>query len=227
MRKVANTLWGIVLIILGIICTLNVFEITHINLFFDGWWTFLIIIPSFIEMIARKNKTWSIIWLIVGIILFLACRDILDFGMIMKLIFPVALILIGLNLIFKDKLDKRLSNKIKEMKNNNEDLEEYCATFGEARPSFKEKEFKGASLDAIFGSVELNLKNAIIKKDQIIKASAVFGGIDIIVPENINIKIKSTPIFGGVSKKVNLKYNEQLPTIYINAFCMFGGVSIK
>ena len=37
MRKVANTLWGIVLIILGIICTLNVFEITHINLFFDGW----------------------------------------------------------------------------------------------------------------------------------------------------------------------------------------------
>ncbi len=159
MRKVANTLWGIVLIILGIICTLNVFEITHIHLFFDGWWTLLIIIPSFIEMIARKNKTWSIIWLIVGIILFLACRDILDFRMIMKLIFPVALILIGLNLIFK--------------------------------------------------------------------ASAVFGGIDIIVPENINIKIKSTPIFGGVSKKVNLKYNEQLPTIYINAFCMFGGVSIK
>ena len=227
MRKVANTLWGIVLIALGIICILNIFEITHINLFFDGWWTFLIIIPSFIEMIARKNKTWSIIWLIIGITLFIDCRCIFDFSLIIRLILPVVLIVIGLNLILKNEFDKRLSNKVKEMNKNDEELEEYFATFKEVRLLFKEKEFKSASLDAIFGSVELNLKNAIIKKDQIIKASAIFGGIDIIIPENVNIKIKSTPIFGLVSKKVNSTYNEQLPTIYINAFCMFGGVNIK
>lgn len=227
MRKVGNTLWGIVLIVLGIIFTLNALEITDINVFFTGWWTFLIIIPSLIELIARENKTWSLIWLIVGIILFLSCQGLLDFELVMKLIIPVALILIGINLIFKDKIDKRLKDKIKQMNSNNEKLEEYCATFGEINQKFENQEFKGASADAIFGSIDLDLRNSTINHDQIIKATAVFGGIDVIVPSNVNVKVKSTPIFGGVSNKTNIKYDENLPTIYVDAFCMFGGVTIK
>ena len=56
MRKLANTLWGIVLVIIGVILTLNALDITNINIFFNGWWTLLIIIPSAIELIARENK---------------------------------------------------------------------------------------------------------------------------------------------------------------------------
>ena len=44
MRKLANTLWGIVLVVIGVILTLNALEITNINIFFEGWWTLLIII---------------------------------------------------------------------------------------------------------------------------------------------------------------------------------------
>ena len=60
-----------------------------------------------------------------------------------------------------------------------------------------------------------------------INANAIFGGIDIIVPPNVNVKVKSTPIFGGTSNKVKTTYNENLPTIYINSLAMFGGVEIK
>ena len=81
MRKLGNTLWGIVLVIIGVILTLNALEITNINIFFDGWWTLLIIIPSAIELIAREDKFWSAVWLIIGILLLLACRDILDFDL--------------------------------------------------------------------------------------------------------------------------------------------------
>ena len=73
MRKLGNTLWGIVLVIIGVILTLNALEITNINIFFDGWWTLLIIIPSAIELIAREDKFWSAVWLIIGILLLLAC----------------------------------------------------------------------------------------------------------------------------------------------------------
>ena len=45
--KLSNILWGIVLIILGVIIGLNALDITHIDIFFKGWWTFLIIIPCF------------------------------------------------------------------------------------------------------------------------------------------------------------------------------------
>lgn len=227
MRKLGNTLWGIVLIIIGVILTLNALEITNINIFFNGWWTLLIIIPSAIELIAREEKFWSAIWLIIGIILLLACRDILDFELIWRLTIPVIIILIGINLIFKDKLDKRMEKKNKELKEKVEGLEEYCATFGEVKADFNNQEFKGASLTAVFGSTDLDLRKAIINEDKLIKTCAVFGGIEIMVPENVNIKVKSTPIFGATSNKTNRKYDEKLPTIYVNSFCMFGGVDIK
>ena len=89
MRKIGNTLWGIVLVIIGVILTLNALEITNINIFFNGWWTLLIIIPSTIELIARENKFWSAVWLIIGIVLLLACRNILDFTLIWKVTSPV------------------------------------------------------------------------------------------------------------------------------------------
>lgn len=227
MRKIGNTLWGIVLIIIGVILTLNALEITNINIFFNGWWTLLIIIPSTIELIAREDKFWSAIWLIIGIILLLACRDFLDFELIWKLTIPVIIILIGINLIFKDKLDKKIEKKNKEMKEKGDELIEYCATFGEVKADFNNQEFNGASLTAVFGSTDLDLRKAIINEDKLIKTCAVFGGIEIIAPENVNIKVKSTPIFGATSNKTNREYNEKLPTIYVNSFCMFGGVDIK
>ena len=111
MRKIGNTLWGIVLVIIGVILTLNALEITNINIFFEGWWTLLIIIPSAIELIARENKFWSAVWLVIGILLLLSCRDILDFNLIWKLTIPVLIILLGINLIFKDKFDKKVLKK--------------------------------------------------------------------------------------------------------------------
>lgn len=227
MRKLGNMLWGIVLVVIGVILTLNALEITNINIFFNGWWTLFIIIPSAIELIARENKFWSAVFLIIGILLFLACRDILDFNLIWRLTIPVILILIGVNLIFKDKIDRKMQEKNKELKEKGQHLEEYCATFGEIKEDFNNQAFNGANLTAVFGSVDLDLRNAIISEDKLIKTCAVFGGIDMIVPENVNIKIKSIPIFGATSNKTGRKYDEKLPTIYIDSFCMFGGVDIK
>ena len=48
MRKIESILWGLVLIVVGVIIGLNTMGITNINIFFDGWWTLFIIVPSFI-----------------------------------------------------------------------------------------------------------------------------------------------------------------------------------
>ncbi len=227
MRKIGNTLWGIVLVIIGVILTLNALDITNINIFFNGWWTLLIIIPSAIELIARENKFWSAVWLIIGILLLLACRDILDFDLIWKLTIPVLLILVGINLIFKDKIDRKMEKKRKELKEKGQQMEEYCATFGEIKEDFNNQEFNGANVTAVFGSVDLDLRKAVISEDKFVKTSAIFGGIEVLAPENVNIKVKSVPIFGATSNKTGRKFDEKLPTIYVDSFCMFGGVDIK
>lgn len=173
----------------------------------------------------KKIELGNIIGLIFGVALLLATNGLLDFALIFKLAIPVILVGMGLSMIFKDILSKKINDKIKEL--NKDGLEEYYATFAGQKLDMTDDEFKGCSLNAIFGAIELNLKSAVIKEDKVINASAIFGGVDITVPADVNVKVKSTPIFGGASNQVKTIKGENIPTIYINAFCLFGGVDIK
>lgn len=227
MKKTESVLWGIVLIIIGIIVGGNTFGITDINIFFDGWWTLFIIVPSFIGLFNDNDKTGSIIGLLIGFGLLLGCQDIIRFDLIWKLAFPVILIVIGLSLIFKDVLGDKIGSEIKKLNENNNSKNSYCATFGGQNVNFDGEKFTGTSVTAVFGGVELDLRNAIIEEDVVINASAIFGGIDIYVPTNVKVKTKSMPIFGGVNNKVNIKAEEKRHTIYINGTAIFGGIEIK
>ena len=224
MKKTGNILWGIVFIIVGLIFGLNALGITDINIFFDGWWTLFIIIPSSISIVKERGGIGNFIWLTIGIVLLLAAQQIIDISEIGKLIFPAILIALGMGMIFKDTVRSKINDKVKEL--NKENREEYYATFSGQKLNFTGDEFKGANTNAIFGGVDIDLRNANITQDQIINATAVFGGIDVLVPNNINVKVVSNSIFGGVDNKVK-SYNENLPTIYIKAFCLFGGVEVK
>ena len=225
MSNIRSSLWGVLLIILGVIFGLNALEITNINIFFDGWWCFFIIIPCCIDLLKEGEKTGNVVGILVGLALFLACRDLIDFVLIWKLAIPVALVLIGLSIIFKDTINKNVKNEIKKMKQNKD--KEYYATFGEQNLNFDKEEFTGCDLNAIFGGVKCDLREAEFKDDVLITASAIFGGITIYVPEDVNVKINSTPIFGGTSDERRKKTKDGKHTLYIKSTCMFGGVDIK
>ena len=100
MKNFGNVLWGIALIVLGLIIGGNALGITNINIFFDGWWTLFIISPCFIGLFKEREKTGNIIGLLIGVALLLCCLDILDFDLIWKLALPAILIIIGLSCIF-------------------------------------------------------------------------------------------------------------------------------
>lgn len=226
MNNIKNILWGIILVIIGVIIGLNTMGITDIDIFFDGWWTLVIIVPCFIGLFTNKDKTGNIIGLLVGVILLLGMQNIIDFNLIWKLLLPSIIVIIGLSLIFKNTFNSKINNEIKKLNNKNTKNNEYCATFSGQRIDFPNEEFKGATLNSVFGSITCDLRGAKIKEDVVINASSVFGGIDIIAPDDVNIKIKSNSIFGGVNNKK--KNNEDKKyTIYVNASCLFGGVDIK
>lgn len=225
--KISNILWGICLVILGIIFGLNALEITNIDIFFDGWWTLFIIIPCFIDLFKSQDKTGNIIGLVVGIVLLLGAQDILRFDIIFKLLVPAILVAIGISVIFKDAINGKIKKEIENINNENKDVKEYYATFGEQNLDFASEDFKGADLNAIFGSVKCKLTDANIIENVVVKASAIFGSVTIYVPDHVNVKINSTPIFGGVSDQRKNKTSDADVTLYINALCIFGGIEIK
>ena len=225
MRSYVKYVLGFVLIFIGIILGLNAFGITSINIFFEGWWTLFIIIPSLIGLIEDKDKTPSLIFLILGIWLFLASRDLIEFGLLIKLLLPALLIAIGLLIVFKDVLN--INNKeIKKLEKNSTD-NNYYAIFGSQKIDFDKEKVNNIDAKSFFGEIKLDLSNANIEKDIVIQTLSIFGGIDIYVPNNVKVKIKSLPFFGNVEDKTKKNNTEKEITIYVDAICIFGGVEIK
>lgn len=89
--------------------------------------------------------------------------------------------------------------------------------------------FGGGIFSVVFGGIDLDLRHAVIHNDVTIEAKVLFGGMDIILPDNARVVVDNTGIFGGVdNKKKNPPIsNEYIPTIYLNVTCIFGGVDIK
>ena len=226
MKKFENILWGIAFIVVGLILAGNAIGITNIDIFFDGWWTLFIIVPCFIGLFNDSDKTGNVIGLVIGGALLLACQGLLNFEMVWKLVVPVALVIIGVSIIFKDSIHGKINSEISKINKSQKDIPSYCATFSEQNANFDNEEFKGADLTAVFGGVKCDLRQAIINSDTVIKAESIFGGVEIYVPSNVKVKIKSTPIFGGVTDK-SVHNQESEHTIYINSTCIFGGVDIK
>jgi len=231
MKKFKNILWGLVFIILGLVLAGNALGITDIDIFFDGWWTLLIIIPCFIGLFEEKEKGWYIAGLLLGVALFLSCRDLLDLSMLWsllwKLLIPGILVAIGISMIFKNTIGGKIKTEINKINAKNGKQNEYWATFAGQDVRFDGETFRGIDLTTVFGGINCDLTNSIIEEDVVINAKCIFGGIDIFVPDNVKVKIKSIPIFGGVSNKSKYLEKENMHTIYVNATCIFGGIDIK
>ena len=228
MKNFGNVLWGLVFIALGVLIGLRIFDVVDFDIFFDGWWTLFIIIPCFIGLFTDKDKTGNIIGLIVGVLLLLSCQEVLSFDLVFKLMVPVILVIIGISLIFKNVIGTSVTKKIKELneKNTNKDNSEYTAVFSGQKIDLSKENFKGCTINAVFGGCDMDLTNAVIKEDVVINVSTIFGGADIVVPKNVNVKINSNSIFGGVENH-SKNSDDNKVTIYVNASCVFGGVEIK
>ena len=231
MKQIKPIIWGVAIIALGLIFGLNALGLFNIDIFFDGWWTLFIIVPSVISLFTEKDKLASLGFLTAGIILLLAAQDVFSYDVAWKVILAVLLVIAGLGLIikstFRNQNDKEVEKKVREAEKDGKTMDSQMAIFSGSDRVYKDETFQGSNLVAIFGGAKLNLKNAKFNKDTVIKAFTLFGGIDIIVPDDVKVKLKSGFIFGGFSDDRKNATEKGKYTIYIDAAGGFGGVSIK
>ena len=225
MNKLNHILWGIVLIVAGAIFALNALNLTDIELFFDGWWTLFILVPCAVGLFTEREKTGNLIGLAAGVFLLLCCQDVLSFSMFWELFIPAIIIIIGLKLIFTALFSGKAAEIRAKQKKEGKKPKTAFAAFSGNDIHFGGEPFDGAELAAIFGGVECDLRGAVITEDCVITVTVLFGGIDILVPEGINVKSNVFPLFGGAENKTTV--HKDAPTVYINGICMFGGVEIR
>ncbi len=227
MKNVKNIFWGLLLVVIGVVWGLNALGFTNIVLFFDGWWTLFIIVPCFIGLFSEQDKTGNLVGILGGLLLLAGCQDWISFDLVWKLVVPVAIIVVGLRLLFKDLFDRKAKKGFATACSVVGKLPEYAAVFSSQKLHFGGQSFAGAELHAVFGAVECDLRGALFAQDVPLRISTVFGGATVILPEGIDVQVVSNSLFGGVSNKHQNTAIEGVRTVYINANSIFGGVDIK
>ena len=225
MKDFKKLIWGVILIAAAVIIALNAFGVTDVDIWFPGWWTLFIIVPSLTGLFTERDKWGSLIGLVIGVT-FLAWQLFeLDFSLVWKLMLAEIIVVAAIKLIISGLGMKKRDDVFIKV-NINGEIPAGTAIFGGKDMNFDGQVFDGAELTAIFGGVQCDLSRAIIEKDCKINATAIFGGVDIIVPRGVNVKVSSTNIFGGTSDECD-KTPDAPVTIYIEAVSVFGGVDIK
>lgn len=229
-KKLSNIIWGLIFIIIGVGYAGDAMHLWRFSLFFRGWWTLIIIIPCLVSIIQSGFNIGSVTGLIIGIMLLAAQYVSFDINF-WKLIVPTIFIAIGLKIIFQGLRRKTINIESEvyvegQPNYGSAERKSYSAVFSSNNIKVAEH-FTGADLNAIFGGIALDLRDAVIDSNVEITATAVFGGIDIYVPRGVQVKVNNVPIFGGVTNKTVNGQESGGYIIYLNSTTMFGGIDIK
>ena len=92
---------------------------------------------------------------------------------------------------------------------------------------YKGEPFHGARLDAFCGGLRLDLREAVITEDEEIDIHTFMGGVELIVPDWLNVETKSRSFIGGLGNETNRNVKDGAPCLHIVASNFLGGVNIK
>jgi hypothetical protein len=110
----------------------------------------------------------------------------------------------------------------------NAESDKMIAIFGGVTRKGRWRVRKNTHALALFGGMDLDLRDAIFEAPVVeISGFWCFGGLDIKVPEGIEIQDQTAGIFGGTDVRDVGDPSPGAPTLVIKGVSLFGGVSIK
>ncbi len=103
------------------------------------------------------------------------------------------------------------------------------AVFGGAERRGRRRPARRESALAVFGGVVLDYREAAPFPEVLqLRATAVFGGIDVVVPEGTTVDMSGFALFGGRSTKVaGAAGGPGAPVVRLRAVAVFGGISVR
>jgi predicted membrane protein len=102
------------------------------------------------------------------------------------------------------------------------------ALFGGVERRVTGETFAGATLTALFGGAELDLRDAApLDRPVRINATALFGGVDVVVPRDWRVEMDVLPVFGAAEDDRPRRAEEHDEVdLVLTGFAAFGGVSV-
>jgi predicted membrane protein len=237
---------GIILIIIGVFFLLS--RIPQTAAWFPTWfmtWPMILIAIGVITAIKSRfrNPGWIVL---TGLGAYFLCVDQQWISLNLKpYIFPIGIILLGIFITLKrNNRNKRcrprhhrfqpwqhedIKEALEANKDASDDILNVNSIFGSVERNVFSKNFQGGNISSIFGGAQINFAQADFEGTAIIEVSVVFGGVDIVIPSNWNLKNEMSVVFGGIEDRRTVSPNvaESGKTLILKGDIIFGGIEIK
>jgi predicted membrane protein len=212
---------GIVLIMIGLAIAVHQMGLVDLSVVLSNWWPFIFIIIGIIQLSNKgyTSRAPGVIFILVGG--FLLANTLFGYDL-SNFIWPVILIAIGLIFLFNRTSHKKMTHT--------KDTLECVTLFSGAGMRSHSEHFKGGQVTSIFGGAQINLREATMDENGAhLELTTIFGGITVLVPDDVYVDIKGTPIFGGWENKTRapVSGSENAPVLTIQCLTIFGGVEVK
>ena len=104
-----------------------------------------------------------------------------------------------------------------------------AAVFGGVDRHIAAQDFHEAQCTAVFGGCKIDLRDAQIQGSEATMSTyAIFGGVEIRVPDDWEIVIHNTSIFGGIADHTRQpSRGPGTKTLILDGVTIFGGTSVK
>jgi len=220
--------WGGVVLFVGVVLLLD-----HMGVISAAglwrFWPMILVLAGIVNLLDECKRIWGVCLLIAGVLLQLG-----QFGIVhvtWALLWPILIIGVGLSLMWGSIRARKSIDERGDVVTGPGVLNE-LAIFSGVEKRIMGKNFRGGRLVAIFGGIEIDMWQAEMEGDTaILHVDAIFGGVELRVPDTWLVSSEGQGVFGGYSDSTHLRpptdSNETRKTLVVRGMALFGGVEIR
>jgi predicted membrane protein len=217
-------LMGLFIIAAGLLFTLDNLGLAHAEDWVRYWPLALVAIGLLKVWHSRDGRTSSfggLVFTLVGMWLLLEQFAVIRISF--QDMWPMLLVVFGAYLVWQGVSGRK---RLPPTDSGSSTISGMAILGGMSRGS-NSREFRGGDLTAILGGCEIDLRQAAINGEAIIDIFAMWGGIELKVPEDWSVESRVTPLLGGVEDKTRPPQGAAAHRLLLRGFAIMGGVEIK
>jgi len=224
MRLTTRLLFGLVLVTLGVLWTLDNLGVPGIGEALRWWPAFLIAygLMRITGIDGTRRIGSGMIFTLIGA--WLLARGLGWVHVSIWNLWPMWMILVGGSLVWRSLRGPGVDD-------GGIDRGAYPRPFafmGGTQRRVESQEFLGLEATAVMGGIEADLTGARPRGNAVVaEVFAWWGGIELIVPEDWRVSTEVTPIMGGVEDTSRFAGGEAATTLVVRGLVIMGGVEIK
>jgi predicted membrane protein len=225
-RGMSSWVPGALLILVGTLVFLD-----HINVIQGQriwkYWPVLLIVVGIAKFVNEGKRVGGVLLVLMGG--FLMAEQLGYATLTWGAIWPLLIIAAGIAMIW-GRFD--LPKIPREISGGTSSINEY-ALFGGVERRVHVNNFKGGSITAVFGGVEVDFRSADIEGEEAaVYVEAIFGGIEVTVPDRWVVLWEGQNIFGGYSDETrpplpDLPGAPEKKRLILRGRALFGGISVR